>query len=67
MSLTREASQMDTAYEQAPRIIQDAVDDAYTAVRTLFVDQGFDVSSTDPAEELVAAIYKYLIDSAEAM
>lgn len=57
---------MHEAYEKSPEIIQDAVDDAYTAVRTLFVERGFSVPNTDPAEELVAAIYKYLIDSAEA-
>ena len=56
---------MHNEYEKSNVIIQVTVDDAYDAVREIFEDRGFDVSNSDPAEELVAAIYKYLIDSAE--
>ncbi len=65
MSLTPEARRLHNEYAEAERLIQSAVDDAYTAVRQLFEGRGFDVSNNDPAEELVARIYKYLIDSAE--
>jgi hypothetical protein len=65
MSLTPEARRLHNEYAEAERLIQSTVDDAYTAVRQLFEKRGFDVSNNDPAEELVAHIYKYLIDSAE--
>lgn len=64
MSMTREASVLHEQYESADPLIQKAVDAAYTAARKEFESRGFTVSNTDPAEELVAAIYKYVIDSA---
>ena len=62
--MTREATILHEQYESAPPNIQQAVDRAYDYVRKEFENNGFDVSNSDPAEELVAAIYKYLIDSA---
>lgn len=64
MSMSRESTILHEQYEAAPPNIQWAVDRSYDCVRKTFEDFGFDVSNTDPAEELVAAIYKYLIDSA---
>ncbi len=65
MSLTPEARRLHDEYSESNLIIQCAVDEAYDAVRQVFVDEGFDVANSDAAEELVAHIYKYLIDSAE--
>ena len=64
MSMSRETTFLHEQFESAPPHIQWAVDVAYDRVRKTFEDFGFDVSNTDPAEGLVAAIYKYLIDSA---
>jgi hypothetical protein len=62
--MTREESQLHVMYESAPLVIREAVDAAYDAVRLEFTQRGFNVDNSDPAEICVAAIYKYLVDSA---
>jgi hypothetical protein len=64
MSMTREASQLHEQYEAADSVVRQAVDDAYKAARVALESAGFDVDNSDPAEEFVAAIFKYVIDSA---
>jgi len=50
-------------YKNLPEKERDAVDDAYSAARLALVGCGFKVANDDRAEELVAAITQYLIDS----
>lgn len=66
MSMTREKTQWHLEYESAKPIIKDAVDEAYTAARKVLEAKGFSVANDDTAENLVAAIMEYLVDSAEA-
>ena len=66
MSLSAEARRLHDEYENSISPIPQAVDEAYAAARAVLVEAGFSVSNSDPAEELVAYIYKYVIDSAEA-
>jgi hypothetical protein len=66
MSLSKEARFFHDEYERANSPVRQAVDSAADAAIQAIRGRGFDVSMSDPAEELVAAIYKYVIDSAEA-
>lgn len=47
-------------YNNSAKSMQDCVDDAYEAVVSTFKEHGFKVNQSDPAEELVDAIYKFL-------
>jgi hypothetical protein len=50
-------------YQEADAATQEAVDDAYNNVRNVLVGRGLPVNNSDAAEELVAAIYKYIVRS----
>ena len=56
---------MHDRYETAEGQIREAIDEAFNAAQGVLKEYGYSVSNTDPAEELVAAIYKYFVDSAE--
>ena len=65
MSMTAEESRLHDQYEFSHPIIKMATDDAYQAVRARIEADGMIVANDDRAEQLVVAIYKYIIDSAE--
>ena len=50
-------------YEHLPEKMESAVDGAYNAVVKAFHDHGFETRYDDGAEELVAAITRYLVQS----
>lgn len=64
MTMTREASRLHQEYEDAPEAMREAIDAAYTAARKQLESRGFACSNDDDAEEFVAALYKYVAESA---
>ena len=52
-------------YDESDPVIKEAIDDAYVLVCNFFTERGFSVNRKDSAEEFVAAITKYLTESAE--
>jgi hypothetical protein len=65
MSLSEQARNLHNCYELTEGQVREATDEAFNAAQAVLSDYGYSVSNTDPAEELVAAIYKYFVDSAE--
>lgn len=65
MSLTAEAKRLHAEYEETEGNIREAIDEAFNEAQKVLAAYGYAVSNDDPAEELVAAIYKYFVDSAE--
>lgn len=63
MSMTREAKMFHSEYRKAPEQFREVVDESYQAVRSVFMAASLPLSNTDAAEELVAAIFKYMIVS----
>jgi sugar/nucleoside kinase (ribokinase family) len=47
-------------YERLPANMKQMFDDAYAAARKVFEEHDFVVSNTDPAEELIADLVKYI-------
>lgn len=64
MSLTEQDRRNHELYESFPGNVRKIVDDAYTAAREVLVDCGLPVDNCDAAEALVAAIARYVDDSA---
>ncbi len=65
MSLSEQARALHASYELTEGQVREAIDESFNAAQQVLRDYGYSVSNSDPAEELVAAIYKYFVDSAE--
>jgi len=65
MSMTNEERRLHQEYETAHPIVKMATHDAYIAVRARMEADGMTIANDDRAEQLIVAIYRYIIDSAE--
>jgi hypothetical protein len=64
MSMTEESRIYHEVYERCPRDVRHAVDDSFAALQTSLRSSGVrHLSNSDPAEEMVAAITKYIHSS----
>jgi hypothetical protein len=63
MSITPEGRYWHTRYELSDPLIKESVDEAFHRMFTFLKGEGFSVSTTDPAENLIGAITRYLSES----
>ncbi len=63
MSMTNDAIFWHQAYEDAHHEVRETVDSAYKEVRRIFKRDGGQVANDDRAEELVAALMRYWVES----
>jgi uncharacterized protein YyaL (SSP411 family) len=65
MSMSAEERQLHQEYETANPVVRQAVYESWNAVRAVALAAGMSVAGDDRAEQLVAAIYRFVRDSAE--
>lgn len=65
MSMTPEQKQLHQQYQNSNESVRTVVDAAFHAASEMIIKNGMSVSFDDRAEIFVAAIYKYVVDSAE--
>lgn len=63
MSLSTDAKFWHSEYQRADKLVRNTVDRAFTAARGAIASTGMDTANDDRAEELIAAIMKYLTES----
>lgn len=51
------------AYVTSDRHLPQTIDDAYAAARAVLVAAGYPVSNGDPAEDVIGALVRYIVQS----